>query len=45
MDGTIPDFEDMLALLGKHSVRYLVVGGLAFIYHAKPRFTKASRPI
>jgi hypothetical protein len=37
---TIRDFEDMLALLGKHEVRYLIVGGLAFIYHAKPRYTK-----
>ena len=34
------DFEDMLALLNKHEVRYLVVGGLAFIFHAKPRYTK-----
>jgi len=30
----------MLELLEKHSVRYLIIGGLAFIYHAKPRFTK-----
>jgi len=37
---TIRDFEDMLALLHRHRVQYLVVGGLAFIYHAKPRFTK-----
>ncbi|MDT8390743.1 MAG: hypothetical protein RRC34_09585 [Lentisphaeria bacterium] len=37
---TVPDFEDMLALLNHHSVKYLIVGGLAFIYHAKPRFTK-----
>lgn len=37
---TIRDFEDILRLFGKHRVRYLVVGGLAFIYHAKPRFTK-----
>jgi hypothetical protein len=37
---TIRDFEDMLELLEKHGVRYLVVGGLAFIYHAKPRYTK-----
>ncbi|MEN8150537.1 MAG: hypothetical protein ABFS86_11995 [Planctomycetota bacterium] len=36
----VPDFEDLLTLLGKHGVRYLIVGGLAFIYHAKPRFTK-----
>lgn len=37
---TIQDFEDLLHLLGKHRVRYLVIGGLAFIYHAKPRYTK-----
>lgn len=37
---TIQDFEDMLRLLGKHRVRYLIIGGLAFIYHAKPRYTK-----
>jgi len=37
---TVEDFEDLLALLEAHSVRYLIVGGLAFIFHAKPRFTK-----
>jgi len=37
---TIQDFEDMLQLLDKHKVRYLIIGGLAFIYHAKPRYTK-----
>jgi hypothetical protein len=36
----IRDFEDMLELLSRHDVKYLVVGGLAFIYHAKPRHTK-----
>ena len=36
----VPDFEDMLTLMERHRVRYLIVGGLAFIYHAKPRFTK-----
>ncbi len=36
----IPDFEDLLALFEAHHVRYLIVGGLAFIYHAKPRYTK-----
>lgn len=30
----------MLALLEQHRVRYLIIGGLAFIYHAKPRYTK-----
>lgn len=37
---TIGDFEDMLGLLYKHRVRYLIIGGLAFIYHVKPRYTK-----
>ena len=37
---TVQDFEDMLHLLDKHKVRYLIIGGLAFIYHAKPRYTK-----
>lgn len=37
---TISDFEDILALLEEHGVRYLIIGGLAFIYHAKPRYTK-----
>lgn len=34
------DFEDLLELLEQHDVRYIIVGGLAFIYHAKPRYTK-----
>jgi hypothetical protein len=37
---TVQDFEDLLALLERHEVRYLIIGGLAFIYHAKPRYTK-----
>jgi hypothetical protein len=37
---TVQDFEDLLHLLHKHRVRYLIIGGLAFIYHAKPRYTK-----
>ncbi|MGD9782171.1 MAG: hypothetical protein AB7V14_08475 [Kiritimatiellia bacterium] len=36
----IADFEDLLALFHEHRVRYLIVGGLAFIFHAKPRYTK-----
>jgi hypothetical protein len=36
----VQDFEDFLDLLDRHGVRHLIVGGLAFIYHAKPRFTK-----
>ena len=37
---TVQDFEDLLTLLERHEVRYLIIGGLAFIYHAKPRYTK-----
>ncbi len=37
---TIRDFEDILELFERHGVRYLIVGGMAFIYHAKPRYTK-----
>ena len=37
---TVPDFEDILNLFSDYGVRYLIVGGLAFIYHAKPRYTK-----
>lgn len=37
---TVQDFEDLLELLARFEVRYLIVGGLAFIYHAKPRYTK-----
>lgn len=33
------DFEEFLALLNKHSVRYLIIGGYAFAIHARPRFT------
>ena len=37
---TVHDFEDLLEIFGKFEVRYLIIGGLAFIYHAKPRYTK-----
>ena len=36
----VSDFEDILACFAELDVRYLIVGGLAFIYHAKPRYTK-----
>lgn len=36
----IQDFEDLLEIFERHEVRYLIIGGLAFIYHAKPRYTK-----
>jgi hypothetical protein len=37
---TVEDFEDLLEIFGRAGVRYLVIGGLAFIFHAKPRYTK-----
>ncbi|MCD4653314.1 hypothetical protein K8T06_05210 [bacterium] len=37
---TIKDFEDILFLFHLHKVNYLIIGGLAFIFHAKPRYTK-----
>jgi len=37
---TVPDFEDLLTLLAEKRVRYLIIGGIAFIYHAKPRHTR-----
>ena len=36
----IQDFEDILELLDRHQAEYLIIGGMAFIYHAKPRYTK-----
>ncbi len=37
---SVPDFEDLLSLFHGRQVRYLIIGGLAFIFHAKPRYTK-----
>ncbi len=37
---TVQDFEDLLAIFERHEGRHLIIGGLAFIYHAKPRYTK-----
>jgi hypothetical protein len=37
---TVQDFEDLLEVFERFGVRYLVIGGLAFIFHAKPRYTK-----
>lgn len=34
------DFEELLGSLNAHEVRALVVGGFAFAYHARPRYTK-----
>ena len=35
-----PDFEEFVALLNDHEVRYLVVGGYAVAFHGHPRYTK-----
>jgi hypothetical protein len=37
---TFPDFEEFIALLNAHRVRYLIVGGYAVAFHARPRATK-----
>ena len=37
---TSPDFKDLLSILEKHRVRYLVVGGYAVMKYTEPRFTK-----
>lgn len=37
---TNPDFKELLSLLEKHKVRYLVVGGYAVMKYTEPRFTK-----
>jgi hypothetical protein len=34
------DFRDLLAAFGARQVRYLLIGGYAVAFHAKPRFTK-----
>ncbi|MFO1029642.1 MAG: nucleotidyltransferase [Planctomycetota bacterium] len=34
------DFKDLLAALCAHDVRFLIVGGYAVTFHARPRFTK-----
>ncbi len=37
---TFPDFEEFIASLNEHRVRYLIVGGYAVGFHARPRATK-----
>jgi len=37
---TNPDFKELLNLLEKYKVRYLVVGGYAVMKYTEPRFTK-----
>ena len=35
-----PDFRDLFAALNDSGARYLLVGGYAVAFHARPRFTK-----
>ncbi len=35
-----PDFEEFIAELNAHGVRYLIVGAHALAFHARPRATK-----
>ena len=34
------DFRDFIALLNRHDVRYLIIGGFAYSFYAEPRYTK-----
>jgi hypothetical protein len=34
------DFSELLSLLGRHRVKYIVVGGYAVVHHTEPRYTK-----
>lgn len=34
------EFSELLSALGRHRVRYVVVGGYAFMHYAEPRYTK-----
>jgi hypothetical protein len=39
-DGPKGDFEELFACFNARQVRYLIVGGYAVAFHAKPRYTK-----
>lgn len=34
------DYKDLLRILNKHKVRYLIIGAYAVIYYTEPRYTK-----
>ncbi|MBN1517989.1 hypothetical protein JXA32_15600 [Candidatus Sumerlaeota bacterium] len=36
----VSEFEDFMLCLENNNVRYLIIGGVAFIFHVKPRYTK-----
>ncbi len=35
-----PDFKELLRLLEKHKVEYMIIGGYAVAFFGYPRFTK-----
>lgn len=35
-----PDFKELLSILARHEVRYLVIGGYAVMLYSEPRWTK-----
>ena len=35
-----PDFKELLSVLAKHEVRYLIIGGYAVMKYTEPRWTK-----
>ncbi len=37
---TEKDYEEFLALLNKHNVKYCIIGAFALAYHVEPRYTK-----
>ena len=34
------DFKEFIALLNRHDVHYLIIGGFAYSFYAEPRYTK-----
>lgn len=34
------DYKDLLRILNKHKVKYLIIGAYAVIYYTEPRYTK-----
>src|SRR5262245_36129026 len=34
------DYREFIALLNSHRVKFLIVGGISFGFHAQPRYTK-----
>lgn len=37
---TSPDFKELLSVLARHEVRYLIIGGYAVMKYTEPRWTK-----